>query len=240
MGMTDEHFADDDAPLTRTQAAAAADYHAPPAVVPRDAMWAGIVARRTRGESGAPASQHVDVARPVPAAASAPAVSVTRTTRAALPRASRWFAGAAIAAALIIAVSRWRTAPVPPVTVATANDSASTAAWQVASSEHFGQAESMLTTLATSPASPSDRQLTAWSRDLLESTRLLMDSPAGRDPKRRVLLQELELVLVQLVESGPAMRTEDRSVMDELLSRSAVLLTRIRTTVPAGMPASHN
>ena len=82
--------------------------------------------------------------------------------------------------------------------------------------------------------------MSAWSRDLLESTRLLMDSPAGRDPKRRVLLQDLELVLVQLVETGPTMRTEDQSVMDELLTRSALLLTRIRTTVPAGGPASHN
>jgi hypothetical protein len=86
----------------------------------------------------------------------------------------------------------------------------------------------------------SDRQLVAWSRDLLGSTRLLMDSPAGRDPKRRALLQDLELVLVQLVESGPTMHDEDRTVMDDLLSRSALLLTRIRTTIPAGAPASRH
>jgi hypothetical protein len=98
----------------------------------------------------------------------------------------------------------------------------------------------MLTTLSASPHTSGDRELTAWSRDLLESTRLLIDSPAGRDPRRRALLLELELVLVQLVESGPAVRAEDRTVMDEMLSRSALLLTRIRTTVPAGSSASHN
>ena len=98
----------------------------------------------------------------------------------------------------------------------------------------------MLTMLSNSPKQNGDAQLTAWSRDLLESTRLLIDSPAGRDPKRRALLMELELVLVQLVESGPTMRTDDRTMMDELLSRSALLLTRIRTTVPAGTPAAHN
>ena len=101
-------------------------------------------------------------------------------------------------------------------------------------------AESMLTMLSNSPAQQGDAQLTAWSRDLLESTRLLIDSPAGRDPKRRALLLDLELVLVQLVQSGPTMHTEDRTVMDDLLTRSALLLTRIRTSIPAGMPASHN
>ena len=68
----------------------------------------------------------------------------------------------------------------------------------------------------------------------------MMDSPAGRDPKRRALLQDLELVLVQLVASGPAMRNEDLTMMDNLLSQSARLLTRIRTTVPAGTSATIN
>ena len=156
-------------------------------------------------------------------------------------RMPRWIAAAASAAIVVIGISVWRRSPATtsPAVVAVASDTASDA-WQVASSEHFGRAETMLTTLSASPHTSGDRELTAWSRDLLESTRLLIDSPAGRDPKRRALLLELELVLVQLVESGPAMRTEDRTVMDEMLSRSALLLTRIRTTVPAGTSASRN
>jgi hypothetical protein len=37
-----------------------------------------------------------------------------------------------------------------------------------------------------------------WARDLLTTTRLLLDSPAGADPARRELLETLELVLVQI------------------------------------------
>ena len=220
--------------LSKAHVEAAARYHEPPEIIPRDAMWDAIQARRRSGSMEAIAT---------PAATDVPAigVTVTRTTRGALPRLPRWLAVGATAAVVVgIAISRG-TSVQPSTATETATDSTSSAvAWQMASTEHFGLAESMLTMLSASPQEQGDRQLTAWSRDLLESTRLLMDSPAGRDPKRRALLQELELVLVQLVESGPAMRSDDRNVMDELLTRSALLLTRIRTTVPAGTSASRN
>ncbi len=231
--MTDE-MNEDDARLRVAEADAAAAYHAPPDVVPRDAMWQAIQARRARGSTLSPA--------PLPAAAEAPSVSVAHTTRGALRRLPRWVTatGAAVAAAVAVAIVMPRVVTTPVTTVAAMADStAGAVAWRVASTEHFGLAESMLATLSYPSQAQSDAQLSAWSRDLLESTRLLMDSPAGRDPKRRVLLMELELVLVQLVESGPTMRAEDRSVMDDLMSRSALLLTRIRTTVPASVSAEY-
>ncbi len=241
--MNDDQHADElhpnDLPLPAAQLEAAATYHAPPVAVPRDAMWTAIQARRADAIV-------MGVATTTGAEVSAPPMAVTHTTRGAIsrvPRAARWLPAAATAAVMLIGISVWPRTPMPPAapTVAAARDTTSTAvAWQVASAEHFGRAETMLTTLSASPQASGDRELSAWSRDLLESTRLLMDSPAGRDPKRRALLQELELVLVQLVESGPAMRAEDRTVMDEMLSRSALLLTRIRTTVPAGTSASRN
>ena len=230
--MTDETNPDE-LPLTAAQADAAAAYHAPPDIVPRDAMWEAIRARRL-GRVLA-----VDMTAP----AVATPVTVVHTTRSALRRLPRWVAVASAAAVVVIAVgvSRRDPGPATSATPAVSLDSAANSvAWQQASSEHFGMAESMLTMLSNSPKHQGDAQLTAWSRDLLESTRLLIDSPAGRDPKRRVLLMELELILVQLVESGPAMRTEDRTMMDNLLSQSALLLTRIRTTVPAGTSAVHN
>ena len=212
-------------PLSAAQSAAAATYHTPPDIVPREAMWDAI---RTRRATAAGIS---DAAMP---ASSDPApVTVLHTRRSALQHVPRWLAAASAAAVVVIAIGVARRAPTQTATTPIATDSAGTAvAWQVASSEHFGVAESMLTMLSNSPAQQGDAQLTAWSRDLLESTRLLIDSPAGRDPKRRALLLDLELVLVQLVQSGPTMHTEDRTVMDDLL-------TRIRTTIPAGMPASH-
>jgi RES domain-containing protein len=235
MGMT-EDLDSEEPSLPAVQAEAAARYHEPPATIPRDAMWDAIQARRlVAGASDVMASEAVS--NP-----SAVGVTVTRTTRGALARLPRWLAVAATAAVVVIGITvSTRTAVQPATPSDVAGDSASSAvAWQEASTEHFGLAESMLTLLSASPQAEHDRQLSAWSRDLLESTRLMMDSPAGRDPKRRMLLQELELVLVQLVESGPAMRADDRNTMDELLSRSARLLTRIRTTVPVGIPASHN
>lgn len=248
--MTDEQNPEE-MPLPATQADAAARYHAPPESIPREAMWNAIQAQRTRRASVDVSAVPTVMSRAaVPASPVAPSpmpVTVIRTTRGALGGFPRWRAAAVTAAVLAIAFGVLRRAPQSPDApaasppVLTAADSVSTAiAWQTASAEHFGLAESMLTTLSTSPNTQGDKQLTAWSRDLLESTRLLMDSPAGRDAKQRALLAELELVLVQLVESGPAIRTEDRSVMDDVLSRSALLLTRIRTTVPAGLPASRN
>lgn len=230
--MTEEHT-EDDAPLPAIQAEAAAAYHALSGSIPRDAMWAAIQARRARTD--------IVGVSPASAASDAPPVTVVRTTRGAMTRhMPRWIAAAAAAAILVaVGLTRYPRANVSRI-ADTADTTMSDGAWQVASTEHLGLAESMLTTLAASRRSDGAAELSAWSRDLLESTRLLMDSPAGRDPKRRALLEDLELVLVQLVESGPAMRREDRSVMDEILSRSALLLTRIRTNIPAGVPASQN
>ncbi len=238
--MTTEHDPDE-APLTPAESGAAASYHAPPEAIPRQLMWEAIQARRAPRAPTPPGARMTSSVAPVP-------VVVKHTTRGAVTRfVPRWAIAIATAAVIAIVVSVSRGAPGTPespgdsTTTGTSGTAPAEAAigdaWQVASSEHFGVAETMLTTLGSSSDVQGDRQVTAWSRDLLESTRLLMDSPAGRDAKRRVLLQDLELVLVQLVESGPTLRTEDRSVMDELLSRSALLLTRIRTTVPAGVPA---
>ena len=239
--MTDQTN-DNDEPLTAAELAAAASYHAPPDIVPREVMWDAIRIRRgTVSAATTPAAPTLIGETPTaPAIVGETQVTVMHTTRSALRRIPRWIALASAAAVVVIAInlSRRTSITAPPATV-TIDSAANSVAWQTASSEHFAMAESMLTMLSNSPAQNGDAQLTAWSRDLLESTRLLIDSPAGRDPKRRALLMELELVLVQLVESGPTMRTEDRTMMDELLSRSALLLTRIRTTVPAGMPASH-
>lgn len=229
--MTDEQNRDDQ-PLTAIELAAAASYHAPPDIVPREAMWDAILARRGKIANVAAAD--------APAIVAETPVTVMRTTRSALRRIPRWIAAASAAAVVLIAINVTRPTSIPMSPATTLIDSvANSVAWQTASTEHFGMAESMLTMLPNSSTQNGDAQITAWSRDLLESTRLLIDSPAGRNPKRRALLMELELVLVQLVESGPTMRTEDRTMMDELLSRAALLLTRIRTTIPAGMPATH-
>jgi hypothetical protein len=79
------------------------------------------------------------------------------------------------------------------------------------------------------------RQLGSWGREVLSSTRLLLDSPAGRDPQLRPLLDDLELVLVQIIRlSGAPLDSSDRALIDRALE-DRDLLPRIRTAVPAGV-----
>jgi hypothetical protein len=75
-----------------------------------------------------------------------------------------------------------------------------------------------------------------WARDLLASTRLLMDSPAGEDPVRRQLLGDLEYVLARIVQLDPNAPAEDRALVDRAINREQVL-TRIRSSIPAGFPS---
>jgi len=109
-------------------------------------------------------------------------------------------------------------------------------AYQIAVTRDLTQVEALLTAYeATAPAArqASDAQLASWARDILMNTRLLLDSPAGADPQRRRLLQDLELVLVQMVELAPDHTETDRQMIDQTLDRNHVF-TRLRAAVPAG------
>ena len=78
------------------------------------------------------------------------------------------------------------------------------------------------------------RQLGRWGREVLTSTRLLLDSPAGDDPQLRALLDDLELVLVQIIGlsgGGAPLDATDRALIDRALEDHN-LLPRIRTAVP--------
>lgn len=122
----------------------------------------------------------------------------------------------------------------PPVT-----DSAARAdLYRLAAVQTLGQAEALLTAYraggATRPRDASTRQLGSWAREVLGSTRLLIDSPAGADPQLRPLLNDIELVLVQIVRlSGSPLDSTDRALIDGAL-RDRDLLPRLRTVVPAG------
>ena len=165
-----------------------------------------------------------------------------------------WMWPAAIAAALLVGVGIDRfllTSPPRPSQVASASarrvtglgnsDSASgapTHLYRVAAVQTLTQAEALLTAyratdIATrNPAAA--RQLGAWGREVLSSTRLLLDSPAGEDPQLKALLNDIELVLVQVIRlSGAPPDSAERALIDGAL-RDHDLLPRIRTVVPAG------
>ncbi|MEO8333495.1 MAG: hypothetical protein ABI664_00885 [bacterium] len=111
--------------------------------------------------------------------------------------------------------------------------------YRLAAVQTLTQAEALLTAYRTSGVAERDpvaaRQLGEWGRQVLSSTRLLLDSPAGDDAVLRPLLNDLELVLVQIIRlSGAPLDANDRALIDDAL-RTRDLLPRIRTAVPAGV-----
>jgi hypothetical protein len=100
--------------------------------------------------------------------------------------------------------------------------------YRVASDQHLSRAEALVAVVAATSTDATMDSLTAkWARDILTNTRLLLDSPAGEDPVRRKLLEDLETVLVQLVQRS-GRTDEDRAMLDRTLQRTQ-LLTRLRS-----------
>jgi hypothetical protein len=111
--------------------------------------------------------------------------------------------------------------------------------YRMAAAQTLTQAEALLMAYRAddlAERNPSvSGQLGSWGRDILSSTRLLLDSPAGDDPQLRPLLDDLELVLVQIIDlSGAPLDAGDRALIDRAL-QDRNLLPRIRTAVPANV-----
>jgi hypothetical protein len=133
-----------------------------------------------------------------------------------------------------------RTSNPAPATGATAD--AERGLYQLAARQTLVQAEALLTTYRRADENQRDPaamlQAARWSRDVLSSTRLLLDSPASRDPRLRQLLTDLELVLVQIVQvSGAPLQAGERELIERTL-RERDLLPRLRSAAPAGASAS--
>jgi hypothetical protein len=114
--------------------------------------------------------------------------------------------------------------------------------YRTAAVQTLVQAEALLTAYRGAEGTTRDpqalRDAARWARDVLSSTRLLMDSPAGRDPQMRTLLSDLELILAQIVQlSGTTLQARERELIDRAM-RERDLLPRLRSVVPAGLAAS--
>ena len=106
--------------------------------------------------------------------------------------------------------------------------------YRLAAQEHLGQSEAFLTLFRTSVQERTDHRLaSASARQLLATNRLLLDSPAAIDPKTRLLLEDLELVLAEIAQLSPQSRAEDLQLIREGIERGNVM-PRLRTAVPAG------
>lgn len=192
--------------------AAARDYHQPPET-PRDAMWAAIAAGRRR------AATRVFIVRP----------------------AWRWGLGMAAVLLVGIAIGRWirptNTGAPTPNTIG--DRSTSDVAYSVAAVQYLNSTETLLTGFrADARAGRVDTLFVDQARELLTSTRLLLQSPAARqDPHLKPLLEDLELVLAQIARlPGRGRDTLDVDLITQGMDQQSVL-TRLRTAIPAG-PAS--
>ena len=192
------------------------EYHRPPADVPRDEMWDAITRARQAHGAG-------------------------RRSLAAGRWGDRW--SLAIAASLLIGagigLGYWMrgsdaVAPAVVTGVSAATDSAlRSTTYDVASMAHLSAVESMLTSFRETNRREDEVALQRLARDLLSTTRLLMDSPAADDASRSQLLEDLEYVLVQIVQLDPNAPAEDRAMVNRAINREQVL-TRIRSSIPAG------
>jgi hypothetical protein len=113
--------------------------------------------------------------------------------------------------------------------------------YRTAAMQTLAQAEALLIAYrgAENVRDPAAMQQAArWARDVLSSTRLLLDSPAGRDPQMRTLFSDLELILAQIVQlSGTPLQARERELIEDAM-RDRDLLPRIRSAVPAGLATS--
>jgi len=121
-------------------------------------------------------------------------------------------------------------------------DTAASALYRAAAVQTLVQAEAVLTAYRGAESTTRDpqamQQAARWARDVLSSTRLLIDSPAGRDPQMRMLFTDLELVLAQIVQlSGTPLEASERELIDRAM-RDRDLLPRLRSAVPAGSATS--
>jgi hypothetical protein len=113
-------------------------------------------------------------------------------------------------------------------------------AYRLAVVEHMARTEVLLTTFRSqSQGSANDAQANAQlarlSRELLQTTRLLLATRTRDDAALTHLLEDLELVLMQIIQYTSDGRHGDLESINQSLDRSNVL-PKLRSTIPAGAP----
>jgi hypothetical protein len=140
----------------------------------------------------------------------------------------RWAVGIAAVLALGIGIGRWSAKPLAEPR------QSSTMAYRVAAAQYLTRTEAFLTGFRSEArAGQPDVQFARQARDLLGTTRLMLDCPAGQDPRLKGLLDDLEAVLAQIAQLPPGGDREDVQLINQGLEQRSVLL-RLRTANPAG------
>lgn len=105
--------------------------------------------------------------------------------------------------------------------------------YRVAAMQHLVTTEALLVSLRSDVrAGRKDTTIATWAGQLLGTTRMLMDSPAGRDPQLKQLLEDLELVLAQISRlPGAQGEAADLGLIDDAV-RHRQIMTRLRALSP--------
>jgi hypothetical protein len=105
----------------------------------------------------------------------------------------------------------------------------------VAMEEHLVHTVALLMTVRdetpSATAAGTQTTVTQQARELLSTTRLLLDEPQLRDERTRRLLQDLELVLVQIMQARQSAPETQRAPNETM--RETNLLPRVRAAVTA-------
>jgi len=118
--------------------------------------------------------------------------------------------------------------------VAAAGGGNAALAYRVAAAQYLTRTEALLTGFRSEARSGMpDAQFARQARDLLGTTRLMLDSPAAQDARLKDLLEDLELVLAQIAQLPASSDRDDVQSINQGLEQRSVLL-RLRTANPAG------
>jgi hypothetical protein len=192
-------------PLPEAMQALAKTYHEPPPV-PRDEIWARIQAARSDRLTIRPSDRPSD-----------------RPTARSSSRWLRFATGIAALLAVGIGIGRWslggNAAPeTAPVSVA-ADAPRRNVALSLTAASHLGRAEAFLTAVRVGERGEG---FESQARDLLLTTRFLLDARGITDPRTRALLEDLELVLVQIAQLG-GRDGEEIDLLNDALEQKEVL-----------------
>ncbi len=112
-----------------------------------------------------------------------------------------------------------------------------TGPYRAVTSRYLGQAVALLVALPSSADYSHDQKLIERASDLLSTTRLLLDSPAAEDPELKVLLDDLELVLAQVVRLSSKRPEQELEMITDALAERDVLprLQNAVTSFPLSM-----
>ena len=105
-----------------------------------------------------------------------------------------------------------------------ATDTSMAEPYQLTTSRYLGQTAALLIALPTNASSSHpDSLFVARAGELLSTTRLLLDSPAAKDPSMRSLLEDLELVLAQVVHLQNNQNKTELDVIHQALDKRDVI-----------------